>query len=164
VQKRKSRTPLPRDCRGWLDKAERPIQWIHGGSELGKTVPSEDLSTELISHQHISFDQKYPGAYFFFDDKDNRLMAQDALLANVLAQLLRHDRNTLIHFYNGPVYKIDKEKTVWTFEMLWDVFDSIVADEKLEPIFVIIDAVSMLWGHCASFCGCPVQNSANCFR
>lgn len=64
-----------------------------------------------------------------------------ALLTNVLSQLRRQDPNTLIHFSNEPIYNIDKEKTVWTIEMLWHVFNRIVNDERTKPMLVIIDAL-----------------------
>jgi hypothetical protein len=71
------------------------------------------------------------------------LKTSHALLTNVLDQLLRQDPNTLTHFSNEPEYEIKKEKTVWTIEMLWRVFKRIIYDEKLKPMFVIIDALGM---------------------
>jgi hypothetical protein len=79
------------------------------------------LSKELISDQHTSFDREFSVAYFFFDDKDDSLKTLYSLLTTVLAPLLRQDPNTLIHFSNEPIYNINKEKTVWTIEMLWRV-------------------------------------------
>jgi hypothetical protein len=71
------------------------------------------------------------------------LKTSHALVTNVLAQLLRQDQNALSHFSNEPVYKIKKAETVWTVEMLWRVLKRIINDEKLRPMFVIIDALGM---------------------
>jgi hypothetical protein len=147
--------------RCWLQNDDHLILWIYGGPGFGKSVLSEVLSKELISSQHTSFDQEYSVAYFFCDDKDDLLKTSYALLSNVLAQLLRQDPNTLIHFSNEPDYNINKEKTVWTFEKLWRVFGRIVIDENLKPMIVIIDALGMLSSYHASFYGCPVQHRVN---
>jgi hypothetical protein len=137
--------------RDWLENDDRQILWIYGGPGFGKSVLSAVLSTELVGDQHTGFRQGFSVAYFFFDDKDDRSRTSYALLTNVLAQLLRQDPNALIHFYNEPVYYIDKDKTLWDIEMLWRVFRSIVCDENLKPMIVIIDAIGTLSDHRAGF-------------
>jgi hypothetical protein len=127
----------------------------------GKSVLSAVLSKELIRDQHICFGQECSVAYFFCDDKDIHLKTSTALLTNVLAQLLRQNPKALIHFSNEPVYNIDKEKTAWTFGMLWRVFSRIVNDATLKPMFVAIDAIGMLSRHCASCYVCPDKHLAN---
>jgi Cdc6-like AAA superfamily ATPase len=149
-----------KNYRSWLENEDNLILWIHGGPGFGKTVLSAVLSKELITDQRVSFGQECSVAYFFFDDKDDRLKSSYPLLTNILAQLLRQNPNALIHFFNEPVYNIDKEKTVWTVEMLWRVFRRIVNDEKLKPTIVIIDALGMFLSHRTRCQGCPVENSA----
>jgi hypothetical protein len=124
-------------------------------------VLSAVLSKELISAQHVSFDREYSVAYFFFDDKDDRLKTSYPLLTNVLAQLLRQDPNALSNFSSEPEYAIKKENTVWTIEMLWRVFKRIINDQKLKPMFVIIDALSMFSSDNGSCCECRVKHPAN---
>jgi hypothetical protein len=130
--------------RCWLENVYDPILWIHGGPGFGKSVLSAVLSKEIISDQYLSFNQECSVAYFFFDDKDDRLKSSYALLSNVLSHLLRQNPKALIHFSNEQVYKIKKVETEWTVEMRWRVFRRIVNDEKLKPMFVIIDALGML--------------------
>lgn len=48
----------------------------------------------------IFADMDYSIAYFFCDDKDERLKITHAILANVLAQLLSQDPNSLFRFFN----------------------------------------------------------------
>jgi hypothetical protein len=146
--------------RYWLENDDSSIVWIHGGPGVGKSVLSAVLSKELICDQHICFGQECSVAYFFCDDKDIHLKTSTALLKNVLAQLLRQNPKALIHFSNEPVYNIDKEKTVWTFGMLWRVFSRIVNDATLKPMFVVIDAIGML-SHCASCYVYPNKYLAN---
>jgi hypothetical protein len=106
-------------------------------------VLSAVLSKELINDQRVSFDKDFLVAYFFFDDKDDRLKTPYPLLTNVLAQLLRQDPNALSNFSSEPEYAIKKENTVWTIEMLWRVFKRTINDEKLKPLVVTIDALGM---------------------
>jgi hypothetical protein len=50
---------------------------------------------------------------------------------------------------------------VWTIEMLWRIFKRIINDEKLRPMFVIIDALGMFSSDNGSCCGCRVKYPAN---
>jgi Cdc6-like AAA superfamily ATPase len=142
-----------KNYRLWLENEDQSILWISGGPGFGKTVLSAVLSKELISDQHVSFDQECSVAYFFCDDKDDRLKTVYGLFTNILGQLLRQNPSALIHFSTEPVYNIDKERTEWTVEMLWRVFRRIVNDEKLKPMFLILDALGMLssdWLSCTA--------------
>jgi Cdc6-like AAA superfamily ATPase len=147
--------------RYWLENDDSSIVWIHGAPGFGKSVLSAVLSKELIRDQHICFDQECSVAYFFCGDKDIHLKTSTALLTNVLAQLLRQNPRAMIHFSKEPIYNIDKEKTSWTFGMLWRVFSRIVNDAKLKPMFVIIDAIGMLSSHLAGFYEFPKEHPAN---
>jgi hypothetical protein len=103
------------------------------------------LSKELLSsccNENI-FGGNYSVAYFFCDDKDERLRTEFAVLLNLLAQLLKQDPGVLIHFSAESEYAVNKERTSWNFGMLWRVFDRIVKDDKARPICVIIDALGM---------------------
>jgi hypothetical protein len=124
-------------------------------------VLSAVLSKELINDQRVSFDEDFSVAYFFFDDKDDRLETPYPLLTNVLAQLLRQDPSALSKFSSEPEYAIKKENTVWTIEILWRVFKRIINDEKLKPLVVIIDALGMFSGDNGSCCGSRVKHPAN---
>jgi Cdc6-like AAA superfamily ATPase len=150
--------------RYWVENDGGQILWIHGGPGCGKTVLSAVLSKELISDRHTCFDQEFSVAYFFFDAEDDRLTTSCALLTSLLAQLLRQDPNTLVHFCNEAAYFIDKEKTVWTLDMLWRVFKRIVNDKTLKPMFVIIDAIGMLLNRRSSCCGYPIRRPAKSNR
>ena len=128
-----------RDC---IEGDRNTVLWIHGGPGCGKSVLSSLLSKELCSDEKI-FGGSYSVAYFFCDDKDERLRTESAVLLNLLAQLLRQDPSVLRHFFAESDYAVHKERTSWSFGMLWRVFDRIVRDDKCRPMCVIIDALGM---------------------
>jgi hypothetical protein len=97
----------------------------------------------ILKETNISFGHDHSVAYFFFDDKGERSKTSDALLLNFLAQLLSQDPNALVHFTEGEDYKLKLGKTEWNPEMLWRVFIRILKDDKIMPIFLIIDALCM---------------------
>jgi hypothetical protein len=106
------------------------------------SVPSEELcrSSSLKCYLVI---------YFFCDDKDERLRSGQKVLTNLLAQILKQCTKALIHFSAESEYNIFREKTSWTFGMLWRVFDRIARDDNLRPICVVLDALS-IWYVCSS--------------
>jgi hypothetical protein len=129
--------------RSWLENENCPIFWVYGGPGFGKTVLSSVLTKEILKETNISFGHGHSVAYFFFDDKDERLRTSHALLLNLLAQLLTQDPNALVHFTEEQDYKLKLEKTEWNPGMLWRVFIRILKDDKIRPIFLIIDALGM---------------------
>jgi hypothetical protein len=129
--------------RSWLENENCPILWVYGGPGFGKTVMSSVLTQEILDETNISFGYGHSVAYFFFDDKDERLRTSHALLSNLLAQLLSQDPDTLIHFKEEQDYKLKLEKTEWNPGMLWRVFIRILKDDKIKPVFLIIDALGM---------------------
>ena len=79
-------------------------------------------------------------AYFFCDDKDERLRTAHAILVNLLAQLLIHVPDCIVHFLAEPDYAMNKKKTSWSFGMLWRVFERIINDDHRGEIYILIDA------------------------
>ncbi|KAF8542992.1 hypothetical protein BDD12DRAFT_305267 [Trichophaea hybrida] len=85
--------------RNWTAN-DNPILWVHGVPGSGKSVLSSVLSKylECYCDTEIGFQRNYSVAYFFCDDKDERLNTAHAILANLLAQLLKQDPNVIVHF------------------------------------------------------------------
>jgi hypothetical protein len=129
--------------RPWLEKENCPIFWVYGGPGVGKTVLSSVLTVVILKETNISFGNDHSVAYFFFDNNDERLRTSHALLLNLLAQLLSQDPNALVHFTKEQDYKSNLEKTEWSLGMLWRVFIRILKDDKIKPVFLIIDALGM---------------------
>jgi len=80
--------------------------------------------------------------YFFCHDKDERLNTANAILANLLAQLLKYIPD-VGHFSVELEYAINKEKSSWEFGMLWRVFERIINDTNTGHMRVLIDALSI---------------------
>jgi nucleoside-triphosphatase THEP1 len=130
--------------RHWLEKGDRPILCVHGGPGCGKTVLSSVLTEEILTETNTSFGTDHLVAYFFFDDKDERLRTSHALLSTLLAQLLTQNRSTLVHFKQEEASQLELDKTEWNLGMLWRVFIRILKDDKSKPLILIIDALGML--------------------
>lgn len=116
-----------------------PILWICGGPGCGKSVLASFISEELFnSGRNVTV------AYFFFDDKDDRLNDAKAALRNLLSQLLEQDPDGVYkHFLQELEFATHRENTSWSFEMLWRVFERIIQDEELRPISIVIDALGI---------------------
>jgi len=118
--------------RDYIENDHNRVLWIHGGPGCGKSVLSSVLSKELLCCNENIFGGNYSVAYFFYDDKDERLRTESAVLLNLLAQLLKQDPGVLIHFSAESEYVVHKKRTSWNFGMLWRVFDRIVRDDNVE--------------------------------
>jgi hypothetical protein len=129
--------------RTWIENENCPLIWVYGGPGFGKTVLSSVLTKAILKETNISFGHGHLVAYFFFDDKDERLRTSHALLSNLLAQLLRQDPKALVHFRQEEDYKLNPEKTKWNSGMLWRVFIRILQNDMIKPVFLIIDALGM---------------------
>ncbi|KAF8244552.1 hypothetical protein K440DRAFT_609225 [Wilcoxina mikolae CBS 423.85] len=123
----------------WRQDDCTPTLWIHGSPGCGKTVLStyviqalDSGSTQANSHQVF---------YFFCDGRDERLRTGNAVLANLLAQFIKQTPEMIVHFAAESEYAMRKEKTSWTFEMLWRVFERIMNDDTIKNCFLIIDAL-----------------------
>jgi hypothetical protein len=116
----------------------RTVLWINGGPGCGKSVLSAFLSKQFSRGEASQISV----AYFFCDDKDERLRTASAVLANWLAQLLYQVPNLIVHF-SACADSMEKEKTRWTFGMLWRVFQRIIEDVNAGSICLLVDALGM---------------------
>jgi DNA replication protein DnaC len=123
----------------WIEEDCQSILLVSGGPGCGKSVLASVISKELSNNANIQND--YVLAYFFCDDKDERLRTAHAVLVNLLAQLLKQEPDILIHFVAELEYDLKRRKTAWTFAMLWRVFDRIVKDTNIKPPCLIVDAL-----------------------
>ncbi|KAF8253372.1 hypothetical protein K440DRAFT_679363 [Wilcoxina mikolae CBS 423.85] len=123
----------------WIERGG--ILWVRGGPGCGKSVLSSFLSKNPSGDENSSFGNVFPVAYFFCDDKDERLRTADAIIANLLAQVLIQVPNAFVHFLAKRQYAMNKEKKSWNLGMLWRVFDRIVKNDNCGPIYLIIDAL-----------------------
>ena len=127
--------------RMWAEKDGQAILWISGDPGCGKSVLSSYLTKE-ITHCKTKTNQLCT-AYFFCDDKDERLRTAHAILVNLLAQLLDQVPDVITHFLAEPDYTTNKEKTSWTFGMLWRVFERIINDNHRGQVYILVDALGI---------------------
>jgi Cdc6-like AAA superfamily ATPase len=125
--------------REWAEKDGPAILWISGDPGCGKSVLSSFLTKELT---HEKTNQLYM-AYFFCDDKDERLRTAHAILKNVLTQLLDQIPDFIMYFLAEPEYNTNKGETSWSFGMLWRVFERIINDAHHGQLYILIDALGI---------------------
>lgn len=126
--------------RTWDEKNGTAILWISGGPGCGKSVLSSFLSKQPDSSQSYHIYK----AYFFCDDKDERLRTAQAILVDLLAQLLDQIPGVITHFLAEPRHATDAENTSWSFGMLWRVFERIIKDSRGNRVFILIDALGII--------------------
>jgi hypothetical protein len=129
--------------RQWVDNDDFPVLWISGGPGFGKSVLSSVISERLECGRSIFSENNYSVAYFFCDDKDDRLGSAHAILANVLGQLLKQDPELIKYFTQESEYFSEREKTDWSPEMLKRMFDRILQNDSPRKIFLVIDALGI---------------------
>jgi Cdc6-like AAA superfamily ATPase len=126
--------------KAWAEEEEeekrKPILWISGGPGCGKSVLSSFLCKEIFPNQ-----ESQPAvAYFFCDDKDERLRTAQAILTALLYQLLEQLPRVAEHFRTELS---DREKTCWTYTKLWRVFELVMTDINTRPVCLLIDALGI---------------------
>lgn len=120
------------------ENRHKTVLWIDGGPGCGKSVLSAFLSKVVI---HSGSNRlSMPVAYFFCDDKDERLKTANAVLTNWLSQLLIQVPGSIVHFLKEST---EKDKTSWTFGMLWRVLQRIIEDADTGEICLLVDALGM---------------------
>jgi Cdc6-like AAA superfamily ATPase len=127
-----------RRYRTWAEKNDQAILWIYGDPGCGKSVLLSFLTKEIIRDKTNQLSM----IYFFCDDKDERLNTANAILVNLLAQLLKYIPD-IGHFSVEQAYAINKEKTSWEFGMLWRVFERIMNDANIGRVCILIDALGI---------------------
>jgi hypothetical protein len=128
----------------WIEDDDFPVLWISGGPGFGKSVLSSVISERLESDRSIIPENNYSVAYFFYDNKDDRLTSAHAMLANVLGQLLKQDSELMKDFTEESDYCNHREKTNWSPGMLERVFGRITQNDKMRKLFLVIDALGII--------------------
>jgi Cdc6-like AAA superfamily ATPase len=122
--------------KAWDEEDNQAVLWISGGPGCGKSVLSSFLCKDILPNKA----NRLPVAYFFCDDKDERLRTAEAILVDLLAQLLEQLPGIVEHFL--PELK-QKEKTLWNYHMLWRVFDRVMSDANTGRVCLLIDALGI---------------------
>jgi len=134
--------------RTWAERDGQAILWIYGDPGCGKSVLSSFLTQEIMRGKTT----QQCLAYFFCDDKDDRLKTGHAILVNLLSQLLNQVPDAIKHFMTEHEYITQKEKTSWSFGMLWRVFKRIIHDAHRGLVYILIDALGIPPCHIYNCC------------
>lgn len=81
-------------------------------------------------------------AYFFRHDKDERLRTADAILVDLLDQLLEQLPGVLDHF-SAVLKKKYSERPSWNYSMLSQVFKRVITDANAGRVYLLIDALGI---------------------
>jgi len=128
-----------KNYRDWSEAQGQAILWISGDPGCGKSILLSFLTTEIIRDKGH---QLYL-AYFFCDEKDERLRTAHAILINLLTQLLTQVPDVIVHFSAEIEFNAREEKTSWSFGMLWRVFKRIINDASIGNVYILIDALGI---------------------
>ncbi|KAA8893974.1 ankyrin repeat-containing domain protein [Sphaerosporella brunnea] len=120
----------------WAEENHQPILWISGDPGCGKSVLSAFLCKEILPNK----ESPVSVAYFFCDDKDERLRTAHAILVDLLDQLLEQLPRVVVHFSESAELKY-REKTSWTYTALWRVFERVISDDRTGRVYLLIDAL-----------------------
>jgi Cdc6-like AAA superfamily ATPase len=126
--------------KAWAEEEEeekrKPILWISGGPGCGKSVLSAFLCKEIFPNE-----ESQPAvAYFFCDDKDERLRTAKAILTALLHQLLGQLPGVAEHF---KTELSEGGETCWTYSKLWRVFERVMIDTNTRRVRLLIDALGI---------------------
>jgi Cdc6-like AAA superfamily ATPase len=126
--------------KAWAEENHQPILWISGCPGCGKSVLSSFLCKEIFPNMYK--ESQLPVAYFFCDDKDERLRTAHAILVDLLDQLLEQLPGVLDHF-SAVLKKKYSEKPSWTYSMLSQVFERVITDANTGRVCLLIDALGI---------------------
>ena len=148
----------------WL-RSNSQLLWLSGGPGKGKTMLSIFLAEEL--EQTARSWHNKPFLQYFCDNKDEKRNTAIAILRGLIYQLLQFRRELFDHIL--PIFRIQKE-SVFSFETLWRIFESMVCDPTLETSYCVLDgldeceeaSLEMLLGKLAALLSTKTKESSAC--
>jgi hypothetical protein len=120
----------------WLGADNLQLLHITGNPGIGKSVMSTFLINELHEKAKTT---KLTLAYYFCDNKDDRRNTASCLVRGLLLQLLRQQPKLFRHVLNEYAYK--KDKLFTDFNDMWRMFISVLKDEAIGRVYLLIDAL-----------------------
>ena len=121
--------------RSWLESRSQ-LLWLSGGPGKGKTM----LSIYLAEHLESTL-KDVPLLQYFCDNKDERRNTAVTVLRGLLFQLFRLRPELMTYIL--PIFEIRKESLFEhsSFETLWKIFEKILRDLSLGPVYCILDGL-----------------------
>lgn len=125
----------------WEESTGSNLLWINGQAGTGKTMLLIGIIQELMN-QCLSDPNSPQVAYFFFQGTADQLNNGIGALRSLIWMLVLQQPHLISHLrevYTKSGYKAFENDDA--FEKLSRIFKSMVEDERLEPVYLAIDAV-----------------------
>ena len=119
----------------WLYSNSQML-WLSGGPGKGKTMLSIYLAEELEQSAHLSQNKLF--LQYFCDNKDEKRNTAVAVLRGLIYQLLQSRPELFAHIL--PTFRTQKQ-SMFSFETLWRIFDSMVCDPTLGTAYCVLDGL-----------------------
>lgn len=131
----------------WLSAERDPEQrnvastvlWLYGNPGTGKSTLSLFLVDEIEKFV-ASSDGKQALTYFFCDITSEDGKTAVAVLRGLLFQVCKQ-RHDLLRRYLLPIWQTHGTALFQSFDALWDILVKIGADETLDAIYCLVDAL-----------------------
>ena len=121
--------------KSWL-RSNSQLLWLSGGPGKGKTMLSIFLAEELEQTARLSQNKLF--LQYFCDNKDEKRNSAVTVIKGLIYQLLQSRRKLFDHIL--PTFRTQKE-SLFSFETLWRIFESMVCDPALENTYCVLDGV-----------------------
>ncbi|KAM0800726.1 hypothetical protein BDR22DRAFT_230902 [Usnea florida] len=118
----------------WLHSRSQ-LLWLSGGPGQGKTMLSIFVAEEL---EKTATSQNEPFLQYFCDMKDERRNTAVAVLRGLIWQLLQFRPKLFDHIL--PTFRREKQ-SLFSLEMLWKIFESMVYDPAIGTTYCVLDGV-----------------------
>ena len=125
----------------WQNGNNRPLLWIKGDPGAGKTMLVMRIVREFLCRLDVYFDEPYI-LFFFCLGTDAGLNTAVAVLKGLIHMLIRRERSLFRYLekeyadYGDSVFDRDT-----SFPTLSRIFESMLEDEAVKRIIIVIDAL-----------------------
>ena len=148
----------------WL-RSQSQLLWLSGGPGKGKTMLSIFLAEELEQTARLSQNKLF--LQYFCDNKDEKRNTAVTVIRGLIYQLLQSRRKLFNHIL--PIFRTQKE-SLFSFETLWKIFESMIYDPHLETTYCVLDgldecdeaSLEILLGKFAALLSAKTDESSAC--
>lgn len=127
--------------KAWLNGLP-PLLWISGQFGCGKTTLMSFLRQRMTDddtreeNAELDIISVPPVGSFFCDERNRHLANATSILQGLILDIVSQDHELIRH-----ALKHFEASRAWSYKKLWQTFESILDDERLSGICIIIDAL-----------------------
>jgi len=122
----------------WL-RSEPGFLWISAGPGKGKTMLSVYITQEMEKKFVASGQAKL--IYFFCDNQDQRRNSAKCILRGLQYHIIHQQPQMASHISRRFESSNQAHYTNTSFEALWQIFEGIIQDPRLEKLYCVIDGL-----------------------